>query len=79
MPIRQLSDGNPDGSVFGQSAADQIAFYNATPVKQRAGATQAAVNTVSATYTQAEVNAIVALVNEMRATLVGLGLMKGSA
>ena len=30
--VRQLSDGNSQGTVLGQSANDAIAFYNATPV-----------------------------------------------
>jgi hypothetical protein len=84
MPARQLSDGNPDGAVLGQSASDLISFYNATPVSQRSGAAQAAIPTTAPTnsspygYTQAQAQAIVTLLNEMRATLVGLGLMKGS-
>ena len=28
MPVKQLSDGNPDGTVLGQSASDLISFYN---------------------------------------------------
>jgi len=36
MPVKQLSDGNPDGTVLGQSATDLISFYNATPVAQQA-------------------------------------------
>ena len=84
MPVRQLSDGNPDGNVLGQSASDLIAFYNATPMAQRAGAAQAAVPTTAPTnsgpygYSQAQAAAIVTLLNEIRATLVELGLMKGS-
>ncbi len=34
MAIKQLSDGNPDGSSLGQSTADKISFYGATPVAQ---------------------------------------------
>jgi hypothetical protein len=83
MPVRQLSDGNPDGNVLGQSTSDLIAFYNATPVPQRSGAAQAAVPTTAPTntapfgYGQAQAAAIVTLLNEIRATLVSLGLMKG--
>ena len=29
--VRQLSDGNSQGTVLGQSATDPISFYNATP------------------------------------------------
>ncbi len=83
MPVRQLSDGNPDGTVLGQSAADLISFYNATPVTQRSGAAQAAVPTTTPTnttpygFSQAQAAAIITLLNEIRATLVGLGVMKG--
>ncbi len=60
-------------------ATDKLGFHGAAPVAQRTGAAQAAVNNVGATYSQAEVNAIVALVNELRAALVQKGLIKGSA
>jgi len=85
MPVKQLSDGNPDGTVLGQSAIDLIAFYNATPVAQRSGAAQAAVATTASTnstpygYAQTQADGIVTLLNEIRATLVAAGLMKGSA
>jgi len=42
--VRQLSDGNSVGTVLGQSAADKIAFYNATPVVQPSGIAEAAVS-----------------------------------
>ncbi len=83
MPIKQLSDGNPDGTVLGQSANDMIAFYNATPAPQRSGAVQAAVPNTAATnatpygFSQTQATAIITLLNEIRATLVGVGLMKG--
>ena len=76
---------SPDGMVVGQSATDKIGFYGATPVAQRAGAAQAAVTTTAATsttpfgYSQAQADAIVALVNEMRAALVAVGIIKGAA
>jgi len=83
MPVKQLSDGNPDGTVLGQSASDLIAFYNTTPVAQRSGSVQAAVPTTAPTnatpfgFSQAQATAILTLLNEIRATLVGVGLMKG--
>lgn len=40
MAAFQLSDGNPDGCVFGQSAADLIAFYGATPIVKPAATAQ---------------------------------------
>lgn len=30
--VKQLSDGNSQGTTFGQSATDKIAFYGATPL-----------------------------------------------
>lgn len=39
---RQLSDGNSQGTVLGQSAADLIAFHNAVPAAQRSDNAQAA-------------------------------------
>ena len=41
--VRQLSDGNLDGTVLGQSATDKISFYNAPPVVQPAGPNEAAI------------------------------------
>jgi len=43
MPVKHLSDGNPDGTVLGQSATDLISFFNATPIVQRSGAAQTAI------------------------------------
>jgi hypothetical protein len=82
MPVKHLSDGNPDGTVLGQSASDLISFYNAAPVAQRCGAAQAAVGTTAPVsggfgYTEAQAQAIITLLNEIRATLVATGLMKG--
>ena len=82
---RQLSDGDRDGTKIGQSATDKLGFYGVTPVAQRAGSAQAAVPTTAATstspfgYSEAQANAIVALLNEIRAALVAAGLIKGSA
>jgi hypothetical protein len=42
-------------------------------------ATTAATNSSPFGYSQTQANAIVTLVNEIRATLVAAGLMKGSA
>jgi hypothetical protein len=84
MAENQLSDGRSDGVVLGQSETDLVAFHGAAPVDQRSGAAQAAVATTAATtsaygYAQAQADAIVTLLNEIRATLVEKGLMKGAA
>lgn len=47
MAIKENSDLNPDGSRLGQTAADKIAFYGASPVAQPAGAAQAAITDLS--------------------------------
>lgn len=82
---RELSDGNPSGTNFGQSTTDLISFYGVTPIAQRTNASQAAVSTTASTTTSpagyattTQANAIVTLVNECRAALVALGLIKGS-
>ena len=86
MAVRHLSDGNDDGTVIGQSATDKISFHNATPIVQRSGAAEAAVATTGSTTTTpygyttaAQADAIVTLVNELRAAMVAVGLIKGSA
>ncbi len=83
---KQLSCGpKGDGSIMGQSGTDPISFYGVTPVAQRAAGSGSAVATTAPTTstpygytTSAQAAAIVTLVNEIRATLVGLGLMVGS-
>lgn len=75
------------GHVVGQSTSDLIGFYGlASPIAQRSGSAQAAVGTTAATSTTpygfgsaAQADAIVTLVNELRAAMVALGLIKGSA
>lgn len=71
--------------VIGDSATDTIGFYGATPTARIAAATQAQVSTptISATPTKAELDAAFlatnTLLNKLRADLVTLGLIKGSA
>lgn len=76
--------GTTTGTKLGTAAAQKLAFHGATPVIQRAGAAQAAVSTATATlasygFAEEQANAIVALVNEIRAALVEKGLIKGSS
>lgn len=85
MAVKYLTDGGSDGSSFGQSTSDKISFYGVTPIVQRSGAAQAAVAATAATastpygYSEAQANAIVTLVNELRAAMVAAGIIKGSA
>jgi hypothetical protein len=83
--VRQLSGADTDGTSLGQSATDKISLYGATPVAQRSGSAQAAVTTTAATSTtpfgfstSTQANAIVTLVNELRAALVALGAIAGA-
>ena len=68
------------------SATDLLGFYGATPVVQRASSAQVAptVGTLTSSspfgfQTSAYGNALIATVNEIVATLTGLGLWKGGA
>lgn len=67
---KQLSDGNPDGTVLGQSTADLIGFYGKT-----ARVPITFVTSISAAQTTAVVKA---RINQIRAGLINLGLMKSS-
>lgn len=71
---------------IGRDTVEKIGFHGVTPVAQRSGAAQAAVVTTAATQTSpygfstsAQADAIVTLVNELRAAMVAKGLIKGSA
>jgi len=78
--------GTVTGLQIGTAVGQKISFYNATPIVQRAGAAQAAVATTGSTSsvpfgytTAAQADAIVTLVNELRAWAVAQGLIKGAA
>lgn len=78
MALKQLSDANTDGNVFGQSASDKVAFYGATPVSQRASSIQA--TSVISAYSSTTASAVMgALLVEIANTLNALGLWKGAA
>jgi hypothetical protein len=69
------------GTKIGTATTQKLAFHNATPVVQRAGAAQGAVVAITGgeSPTEAEHNLVVTLVNELRAALVEKGIIKGSA
>ena len=78
------------GITVGRHPAKKLAFHGSAPAVQRPGAAQAAVATdaltAGATYSQAESTALATrcaaltvLVNELRASLVEKGLIKGAA
>lgn len=83
--VSKTIDNGADGYVIGANANSKVSLYGATPVAQRSSAAQAAVATTGATNTTpygfttaAQADAIVTLVNELRAALVALGAIKGS-
>jgi len=78
MTVQQIAPRNDDGSCTGYAATDKIAFYGATPVVQRAAATQAA-SVVSANSYISVTSNLAAFCAEVAATLTALGLWKGSA
>lgn len=43
MSVEQLTHLNPDGTSFGQSAADKISMHGSTPIIQRTDASQVAI------------------------------------
>lgn len=77
--------GTSTGTKIGTGITQLLGFYNAAPIAQRAGAAQAAVPTTGAALasfgytTAAQADAIVTLVNELRAWAVAQGFIKGSA
>jgi hypothetical protein len=82
MGVKYLSDQGPDGCCLGKTSSDPIAFFGATPAARTAFSaaavvTTAAVSTTSNIWgfsTSTQANAIISLVNEIRAALVTLGL-----
>lgn len=80
--IQQLSYGGSAGACFGFGPTDLIAFYGATPIVQRAtGNNPALAAYVTGAFglnSSANMQALLAAVVEIRATLVGLGFMPAS-
>lgn len=78
MAVKQLSDGSTDGTKLGQSASDKVGLYGVTPVVQRSGAIQATSQLSASSYVSVASNTT-AIVMEIAATLIALGIWKGSA
>jgi hypothetical protein len=85
MAVQYLTDRNPDGTCLGYASTDPIAFYGATPAARTAFSALAVTTTIAVSTTTgaitswgyptaAAADGIVALVNEIRAALVTLGL-----
>lgn len=75
--------GTTTGTKIGTGVTQKLGLWNVTPVVQPANASQAAVTgTAGATYTATEqgmINNLKTLVNQLRADLVAVGVIKGSA
>ena len=80
-----IGGNNDEGVVMGYASTDLIGFYGATPIAQRSGSSQGTFTTTmtqSTGYgflTSTAADAAVALLLEIRLTLIALGLFKGSA
>lgn len=80
----RLDYGSADGCQIGGAATDKVAFYGITPTTQPTNAAQAALTLTTATTggfgfsTSAAFNAFTAQLENIRASLVLLGLIKGS-
>ena len=73
-----------DGIQLAGSAADKLGFYGVSPIVQPSGSAQAALTLTTATSngfgfsTATAFDDAVAQLEEIRASLVALGLLKGS-
>lgn len=83
---KDVAVGSTTGTKIATATTQKLGFYNATPIVQRSGAAQAAVATTASTQTtpwgystQAQADAIITLLNELRAWAVAQGFIKGSA
>lgn len=80
----RLDYGSSDGCQVGGAATDKVAFYGITPTTQPTNSAQAALTLTTATSggfgfsTSAAFNAFTAQLENIRASLVLLGLIKGS-
>jgi hypothetical protein len=77
-----VGSGDPDGEVLGRSSG-KVGFYGlATPIAQRTGSTMTALTLTTATSggfaTSAAFNSFSAQLEELRATIVALGLHAGA-
>lgn len=54
MAAKQLSDGNPEGTVLGQSSTDLVAFYGGTPAARPTLTTLATAATIATIRTSVQ-------------------------
>jgi hypothetical protein len=80
----QVTYNSPAGAMIGQSATEKIGFFGITPAIQPTNAAQAALTATTAVSsgfgftTSANFAAMLAQLENIRASLVTLGLLKGS-
>lgn len=85
MAAGVIGDGRPDGNTFGSATTELISFYGVAAIAQPAAAAQAALTLTTATsggfgfVSSAAFNSFTAQLENMRASLVLLGLFKGAA
>lgn len=82
----RLDYGSEDGCLIGGAATDKVGFFGTTPADQRAGSSQVALTLTTTTssspvglVTASAWTALFAQVEEIRAALAELGLIKGAA
>lgn len=82
MAARQLSTGEPDGTVLGQSASGLVGFHGASPIAQMtvttAPASTAATNSSPYGFSQAQADAIITWIRAVDAHLKLKGLIASS-
>ncbi len=79
----QVSDGRPEGTKIGQSAADLVAFHGATPVAQASvltpvGTTAATSSSPVGFSTTTQANDIVTQLNAVILALKNKGILAAS-
>lgn len=78
MGVQELTDKGPDGSRLGQSAADKIALYGATPIVQRSSTVLASSLLSASSYVSVASNTA-AILLELSNALVALGAIRTTA
>lgn len=78
MPLKQLSDGGPDGTVLGQSASDLVSLYGKSPVAQRSSTVLATSLLSASSYVTVAANTA-AILTEISNALVNFGIIRTTA
>ena len=94
MAVRELTNGDDDGTRLGQSSTELVGFWGATPIAQKSGAAQATVAAITNTVAVAgvttgalasvvnsfysDITSLRLLVHELRNNLVSYGFIAGA-